>query len=355
MSNEETFKTEDKVRSARPVGGMMGAGQRRGQEKTSKPFVAEGDGEKLFEKPKETGSNSASTPERLRVSVPSPALPGQDGEPYYAEVPVGKIRSWRFKDRTSAEIEDDPEFLDLMGRVRGNGVVQAIGVRKLEEPDGDIEYEEIFGFKRLTASKLLGLKTIPAKVFVTLTDEQAAVLQHEENTGKSDPSYYSRGCAYLRYLDAEMASGPYALAALLGEDKQSMANYVRVAREMREEFKEHLKLHTFSSKVLFNLISLTRDGGGVSPETMVKKILDHKQKLNESPQQASRVLIRLESEVKPARKEPSNTKVLEVDGREAFSWKRNKRGATINVSADIAKKLDDDLIEQVLTDLANRL
>ncbi len=41
-------------------------------------------------------------------------------------------------------------------------------------------------------------------------------------------------------------------------------------------------LDTFIGPSLdFSLISLTRDGGGVSPETMVKKILDHKQKLND--------------------------------------------------------------------------
>lgn len=80
------------------------------------------------------------------------------------------------------ESEDDP-LSDLAESIKVNGIIQPIVIRPM--PNAEMPYELVAGERRLRASLLLGLTTIPAMVR-ELTNEQAAVIQFAENVQRKN-------------------------------------------------------------------------------------------------------------------------------------------------------------------------
>jgi ParB/RepB/Spo0J family partition protein len=275
------------------------------------------------------------------------------------DIPLEKIRSWDFKDRTHRELESDEDYSDLVRRMAAVGQLQSIGVRRLAEPDGLIEYEEFFGFKRFNAARDLGRKTISARDYGVLTDLEAAVLQDSENKGKSLPSSWSRGENFKKYIAKGLVKSGSALADLFGEDRKYINNLVRVARDMPEELKDTLELHEFGMRTLLMLVSMTRAEAGASGETdakAVSAIVARAKELNGEPESAKRVLDLIAKELAPLpQKTPTAVRTLRINGEAAVSWSRNNQGATIKVSDKIAKKLDDEQLEAVLEKLFSNL
>ncbi|ADC73364.1 parB-like partition protein (plasmid) [Thioalkalivibrio sp. K90mix] len=88
------------------------------------------------------------------------------------------IEAIHVKDQVRKTFEDDENALqDLAASIADQGVIQPITVRPRKEPD---TYELVAGERRLRASKLAGLESIPA-VIRDLTDSEAARVQMTEN------------------------------------------------------------------------------------------------------------------------------------------------------------------------------
>lgn len=93
---------------------------------------------------------------------------------------VGKIK---LKYDNSRKIFDDDEMKDLINSVRESGVLNPIWC-SFE----DNEYYLIAGERRLRASKELGLKDIPARIFQIESEKEARTLQAIENEQRADLS-----------------------------------------------------------------------------------------------------------------------------------------------------------------------
>jgi len=115
----------------------------------------------------------------------------------------------------------ESDLKDLAESIRANGVIQPIVVR----PSGK-QFELIAGERRFRASKMIGLKTIPA-VLRTATDEEMLELALVENIHRSDLNPIERANAYRQYLNTFNLTQVQA-AEKLGENRSNIANYLRL-------------------------------------------------------------------------------------------------------------------------------
>ena len=110
---------------------------------------------------------------------------------------------------------------ELAESIKTNGVIQPIVVRQQGE-----RYELIAGERRLRASKLAGLATVPAFVRETdaLTQAQMALV---ENIQREDLNAVDRATGYRTLID-ELGLTQADLALRLGEDRSTIANHLRL-------------------------------------------------------------------------------------------------------------------------------
>ena len=116
---------------------------------------------------------------------------------------------------------DEADLTDLAASLKANGLIQPIIVR-----GSDGAYQLIAGERRLRAAKLAGLAEIPAIVRVSDSFEQAQ-LALVENIHRTDLNPIERAVAYSGLM-TQLGLTQAELAARLGEQRSSIANYLRL-------------------------------------------------------------------------------------------------------------------------------
>lgn len=104
------------------------------------------------------------------------------------------------------------------------GVIQPIQVRKL---DANL-YELVSGERRLRASKIAKLKTVPA-IVVSINDQDSAVLAIIENVQREDLNYFEEAESYqqlIKYYHMTQAQ----VAKLIGKSQSFVANKLRLIK-----------------------------------------------------------------------------------------------------------------------------
>ncbi len=116
---------------------------------------------------------------------------------------------------------DESSLADLAASMKTNGLIQPIIVRRV-----DGRYQLIAGERRLRAAKLAGLSAIPAIVrdVDPFSQAQMALV---ENIHREDLNVMDRATAYRTLMD-QLGLTQAELAQRLGEDRSSIANYVRL-------------------------------------------------------------------------------------------------------------------------------
>lgn len=134
------------------------------------------------------------------------------------EIPVGLIRPNPRQPRTDfgAGALDD-----LMQSIAEHGILQPLIVIKLG--DG---YELIAGERRLRASKLLGLKTVPA-IVRSATDQQKLELSLIENVQREDLNPIEAAKAYKQLID-DFGLGHEEVAKKVGKSRPAVSNTIRL-------------------------------------------------------------------------------------------------------------------------------
>lgn len=127
--------------------------------------------------------------------------------------------------------EFDPEALkELAASIREFGLLQPIVVTKknVERPHGvEVEYELIAGERRLQASKLLGLQTIPAIVRNVRLERERLELAVIENIQRENLNPIETARAFARLQD-EFRLTQREVASRLGKSRESVANTMRL-------------------------------------------------------------------------------------------------------------------------------
>jgi ParB family chromosome partitioning protein len=134
------------------------------------------------------------------------------------EISLDAIETNPFQPRTQFDSE---ALNELKESIQVQGVIQPIAVRKVGE-----RYQLISGERRLKASKLAGLKTIPAYVREA-TDNQMLELGIIENVQRENLNAMEIALAYQRLIQ-ECDLKQEELGARVGKDRTTVNNYLRL-------------------------------------------------------------------------------------------------------------------------------
>ena len=136
---------------------------------------------------------------------------------------------------------DDAKLEELAQSIRANGVIQPILVRRT----GDT-YRIIAGERRWRAAQRAGLLKVPVVVREVPegSDQQLLELALIENIQRENLNPVDEALAYQRLAD-EFALTQDQIAAAVGKDRSSIANYVRLLK-LPEEVRADLASGTIS-------------------------------------------------------------------------------------------------------------
>jgi ParB family transcriptional regulator, chromosome partitioning protein len=129
---------------------------------------------------------------------------------------------------------DDARLDDLANSIRANGIIQPIVVRK----SGD-RFQIIAGERRWRAALKAGLVRVPVVVREVASGQERSLLEVAliENIQREDLNPIEEALAYRRLTD-EFQLKQEDIAAAVGKDRASIANYLRLLRlpdEVRAE------------------------------------------------------------------------------------------------------------------------
>ncbi len=163
----------------------------------------------------------------LRSSPPGPAspvIPDASRPPVaaqgvrLAQIPVASVRANPLQPR---RVFDEARLAELAESLRSRGALQPIVVRPAEGG-----YELVAGERRLRASRLAGLKEIPA-VIRTVADDQLLELALIENIQRADLNPVERARGYKQLADKYGLTHDQ-VAERMGEDRATVTNYIRL-------------------------------------------------------------------------------------------------------------------------------
>jgi ParB family transcriptional regulator, chromosome partitioning protein len=119
---------------------------------------------------------------------------------------------------------DESQLAELSKSIKISGLIQPITVRSI----GGNTYQLISGERRLRASKLAGLKEIPAYVRVA-NDQELLEMALVENIQRADLNAVEVAISYQRLMD-ECNLTHEALSDRVGKDRSTITNYVRLLK-----------------------------------------------------------------------------------------------------------------------------
>jgi len=167
---------------------------------------------------------SDNTPEeKLEVDIQTPASPPD--KPSVAsgisEIPVSEIEVNPFQPRTHF---DQEALQELSESIKVHGIIQPITVRRLTAN----QYQLISGERRFQASKLAGLKTIPAYIR-SANDQQMLEMALIENIQRENLNAIEIALSYQRLI-SECSLKQDELGERVGKNRATVTNYLRLLR-----------------------------------------------------------------------------------------------------------------------------
>ena len=138
-----------------------------------------------------------------------------------AEIDINQIETNPFQPRTEF---DETALRELAQSIKEQGVIQPVTVRKL----GYNKYQLISGERRLRASKMAGLATIPAFIRVA-NDEQMLELALIENIHRENLNAIEVAISYQRLID-ECNLTQEEVSEKVGKSRSAVANFLRLLK-----------------------------------------------------------------------------------------------------------------------------
>jgi ParB family chromosome partitioning protein len=250
-------------------------------------------------------------PEMPEIEAPGPEAPG------VRELPLRRIEL----NPKQPRLEMDPEELErLSASIRESGVIQPVVVR----PRGDI-YELVVGERRLRATHMAGLDTIPA-VVRDVPDDKLLELALVENIQRADLNAIEKATAVNRMIE-ELDLTQEEAGRRLGLERSTVTNLLRLL-ELSDELQQMVSRGTLSAGHARAVLTLEDQAARLSlARSAVAKGL--------SVRETERLAARLAGGQRRARiHEPSpNVAALEESLSEAFGTrveiKQRSRGGRI--------------------------
>ncbi len=119
---------------------------------------------------------------------------------------------------------DSDQLMELAKSIKASGLIQPITVRSL----GGNKYQLISGERRLRASKMAGIREVPAYIRVA-NDQEMLEMALVENIQRADLNAVEIAISYQRLMD-ECNLTHEALSERVGKDRSTVTNYVRLLK-----------------------------------------------------------------------------------------------------------------------------
>ena len=179
-----------------------------------------------------------------------------------SEISISKIKTNQYQPRTSF---DEKKLEELSRSIKKHGVIQPILVRE----EGK-QFELIAGERRMRASKLAGLKKIPA-VITKATNIQSLEIAILENVQREDlnPLEVSKG--YQRLKD-EFGYTQEQVAKSVGKPRSSVANSLRLLT-LTPKIQKELEKGNITEGHAKVLLSLESSQANSFLEKIIKEVL----------------------------------------------------------------------------------
>lgn len=144
---------------------------------------------------------------------------------FYIE--VGKIKPNPEQPR---KVFSEEAIKELASSIREHGILEPLVVTREEketEYGADVEYQLISGERRLLASKMLGLPTVPVIIRKPMDERKKLELALIENIQREDLTPISKAKAFARLIK-EFGITQQALAERIGKSREVIANTLRL-------------------------------------------------------------------------------------------------------------------------------
>jgi len=207
----------------------------------------------------------------------------------YFECSVNQITPNKHQPRM---VFDQSELEELAESIRKNGVIQPLIVSRVSKK----KYEIVAGERRLRASKIAGLKTVPVVVKEVINEDELLEFALIENIQRTDLNPLEEAEAYRKLID-HFGLTQEGTAAKVGKKRSTVANALRLL-QLPESIKEDLLAGNLSEGHCRALLAL------LSNPAALKEVRDEIVEKQLSVRQSER-LIRLKANpqtVKPAQK-----------------------------------------------------
>ena len=163
----------------------------------------------------------------------------------------------RIFDRTSLD--------ELAASIKEYGVLQPISVRLI----GGLRYELVAGERRVRASKLAGVATIPA-VVINISDQDSAVLALIENLQRQNLHFLEEAEGFQNLM-TDYGLTQEVLAQRVGKNQSTVANKLRVLR-LSKAVQRTLIEHELTERHARALLKLTDEYMQLE---ILKKVIKH--------------------------------------------------------------------------------
>lgn len=138
-----------------------------------------------------------------------------------AEIEVDKIEANPFQPRSDF---DEMNLREMAESIKAQGIIQPVTVRKL----GYDKYQLISGERRLRATRMAGLKKIPAFIRIA-NDEQMLELALIENVHRKNLNAIEIAISYQRLID-ECELTQEQLSEKIGKNRTTITNFLRLLK-----------------------------------------------------------------------------------------------------------------------------
>ena len=136
-----------------------------------------------------------------------------------------RCEPWKYADRHELEMGD---ISSLAQSIKSNGQQEPILLRRSLQKNAKTEFEIIFGNRRWRACKSINQ---PIKAIIkTISDQEAAIAQQEENAHRQDISDYSRAINIKKPIDENVFSSIDNAAKYLGMGKTTIVDLLSFTR-----------------------------------------------------------------------------------------------------------------------------
>ena len=245
------------------------------------------------------------------------------------QLPAAEIRP---NPRQPRRVFDEAGLRELAASIRAHGVLQPLTVRRTAEG-----WELIAGERRLRASRLAGLETVPC-IESAAGDEESALLALIENLQRQDLHYFEEAAAIGDYIHRTGVTQEEA-ARQLGRSPSALANKLRLLR-LSPACREQLVKSGLTERHARCLLRLEDE-----PErlTALKYIADHQLNVAQTEQYIERRLAALQT-TPPAGRRTFILKDVRLFLNSVDHGLRLIRSAGVNAACDRQETEEDILL-----------